>query len=975
MGLFVIRNVRFHRLVGKTGRRAGIHLQELARVAAAEMGWKRPVEIVETGAVETPAVIGLVTPKLLLPEGIANRLSDQDLMMVFRHEIAHLKRCDLAVNFLCSLLQIVHWFNPFLWWAFGRMRNDREMATDAFVLSRQMEHRESYGTTLLKLASEQPSHLPLRPSIGILEGKQQLSQRIEQIARLKSNAYAWSTLGIILLIVLGFTTLTKAPHPHRKDIEPLPRGAELRRAVAVEFHQAVCDGDIDRVQGLLDRGIDVNDKADARTALYEATHQKNYAMVSFLLKKGAHPDDKSYDRHTPMEEALGNGDRRIIDALIAAGAAHDPIDYATAMGDIPSLQRLDAATPIAHATLLFEIGLAASAGHLDTVDWLWEKAKPLSDQENTKALETLMEKAASKGRMDLLKAGKQRGFDFSSDASYPLYLAVENNQPKAAAYLLDQGVVPPQDKLDRLLFTAADFDSVDVGKVLLDHGARPNAPNDSGQTVLIRAINHWVRTGSLYLPIDDDRELAFVRLLIERGADINAVDSLGMTAAWHAACGYDSSKILQLLLQHGASVKGALKNGDTILTSITGATPTFVGWARHYDAAECAKIDANMAEKIHLLVGAGADINKPGWREMSPLLQALWIGNPAMALALIDSGADVQVRDKDGNTTLATAVAMGAWGAPISVDVVKALLDKSVNPNLPYLRPGEDQKMGGPPSLVKDAVELAAVRALGEPDEAAHASRLAVATLIERGGRVSSGNDATAEKWLKAAALGNLNQLQALREQGVSVDQADANGWTALLFSLGLRNDAVTEWLLNQGASLTTATTEGFNPLWFAVADQKEDLVTRILQAGADPTKMPYGDSMIDIAYERGNNTILRQLVEAGAKSSTLSVFRCIQYGDPTTAQFLIDHGAPVDPDDNEEHRGNVYWAVDYNQPEILKMLLDHGADPTRRTTYNETPLSDAQRRNNLQMVEMLTDAIKKWPQNPPRAEPILRKM
>jgi hypothetical protein len=161
--------------------------------------------------VDAPAVVGLFHPVVLLPLGFTNRLSEEDLHMIFRHEVAHLKRGDLFVNLLMSLLQILHWFNPVLWWAFARMRDDRELATDALALTASGNLGEAYGATLLKLLSNQPAGFSNNPSIGILEGKRGIQDRIERIARTKNNAYSWSAFGAILIAGLGLFTLTRAP--------------------------------------------------------------------------------------------------------------------------------------------------------------------------------------------------------------------------------------------------------------------------------------------------------------------------------------------------------------------------------------------------------------------------------------------------------------------------------------------------------------------------------------------------------------------------------------------------------------------------------------------------------------------------------------------------------------------------------------------------------------------------------------------
>ena len=106
-----------------------------------------------------------------------------ELRHVFLHELAHVKRLDVAVSWLVAFGGIFHWFNPALWFGFRRMAGDREMACDELVLA-QVGRRESarYGEMILKLL-EFCSHSPAVPGlVGILENQPQLKQRIAMIA-------------------------------------------------------------------------------------------------------------------------------------------------------------------------------------------------------------------------------------------------------------------------------------------------------------------------------------------------------------------------------------------------------------------------------------------------------------------------------------------------------------------------------------------------------------------------------------------------------------------------------------------------------------------------------------------------------------------------------------------------------------------------------------------------------------------------
>ncbi len=207
----VERNLRFRRRVLLDALPADEAKCKLADSVARDMGVHRRLAVIETDLLETPAVVGLFAPKLLLPRKVAALLSSDELTLIFRHELAHLKRGDLWVNFLVCVLQVVHWFNPVLWWAFGRMRHDRELATDALALRSTLHAQQAYGETLVKLAAGNMPRTSLNPAIGILENHRRIRQRVEQIARLKPNAYAWSALGVALLVAIALLGLTKAP--------------------------------------------------------------------------------------------------------------------------------------------------------------------------------------------------------------------------------------------------------------------------------------------------------------------------------------------------------------------------------------------------------------------------------------------------------------------------------------------------------------------------------------------------------------------------------------------------------------------------------------------------------------------------------------------------------------------------------------------------------------------------------------------
>src|SRR3990167_3971820 len=106
------------------------------------------------------------------------------------------------------------------------------------------------------------------------------------------------------------------------------------------------------------------------------------------------------------------------------------------------------------------------------------------------------------------------------------------------------------------LIEAASFGRTDTAKLLLDRGADINAINDYGGTAVISAARFWPRS---------DGNTDTVKLLLDRGSDINAVDASGTTALILAA-EYAPIDTVRLLLKMGADINAINDYGSTALS-------------------------------------------------------------------------------------------------------------------------------------------------------------------------------------------------------------------------------------------------------------------------------------------------------------------------------------------------------------------------------------------------------------------------
>ncbi|WP_058304117.1 M56 family metallopeptidase [Gorillibacterium timonense] len=211
LSLFAIPSLRFASRVRITSAAPSERVLEISRACAQEMRIRRSFAVMETDAVTGPALFGIVKPKILLPR-VAGSLRDEELRHLFLHELAHLKRKDLMINGIFSFLVAVHWFNPLLWYAYRKMREDQELACDSLVLSTiGSEQSQSYGNTIIRLLETMNTPVRYAGSAGgISGGKKELRRRLKRIASAETKAYKLSVLGMVVVLVLGGCAMTKA---------------------------------------------------------------------------------------------------------------------------------------------------------------------------------------------------------------------------------------------------------------------------------------------------------------------------------------------------------------------------------------------------------------------------------------------------------------------------------------------------------------------------------------------------------------------------------------------------------------------------------------------------------------------------------------------------------------------------------------------------------------------------------------------
>lgn len=95
---------------------------------------RQTVRIRESARVAVPMVVGILKPVVLWPVSLSTGLTTAEIEAVLAHELAHVKRHDYAVNLLQSVVEVLYFFHPALWWLSARVREEREHACDDLAL-------------------------------------------------------------------------------------------------------------------------------------------------------------------------------------------------------------------------------------------------------------------------------------------------------------------------------------------------------------------------------------------------------------------------------------------------------------------------------------------------------------------------------------------------------------------------------------------------------------------------------------------------------------------------------------------------------------------------------------------------------------------------------------------------------------------------------------------------------------------------
>jgi len=450
---------------------------------------------------------------------------------------------------------------------------------------------------------------------------------------------------------------------------------------------------------------------------------------------------------------------------------------------------------------------------------------------------------------------------------------------------------------------------------------------------------------------------------VVRGLSLS-VGGLFLATVALGAAGADLRLIEAVKNRNVEAVRSLLGRGINVNTpQPDGATA--LHWAAHQD-------DQVTAD---LLIRAGANVNATNELGATPLWIAAAQGSTAMVAKLLDGGASPNVALEEGETPLMAAARAG------NLEVVKLLAARGADVNAAERLRGQTALMWATanerPEVVRTLAELGAnVNARSE------SRRLVVNTGLQTAG----GNGDVSQRFappgvsdlkeggftplLFASERGSINSARYLVAAGANINDAAANGASALVIAAHSGHTALARLLLDKGAD-PNAAGAGYTALHAAVLRSDEELVKALLEHGADPNApllkgTPIRRASIDwalnhtwiggtpywLAARLADASLMRALAAAGAntrvalKDGTTPLMAAVGMGIAGDRRFRGVAVSGSEPNDEQK-------AFD-----AAKVAVEFGVDVNAvNETTGDTALHAAVARRLTAVVQFLADS------------------
>jgi TonB family protein len=284
---------------------------ERVRALADALGIRHEVEVLETVPGGMPMTFGLLRPAIFMPTD-AETWTPERRQMVLLHELAHVRRGDVATHLMARVALSLYWWNPLAWTAWREFLKERERAADDLVLTSGAAATE-YAGHLLEVARSLHTAQPVAWAAVCMARPSQLEGRLMAILDRRLNRQQPGRLAAALAAVLAIAVVLPLAALQSLDEPVLAPGvtATIQAATSQKNHQM-----LDQAAAAFEKARKFDDAQKLREAALAIREQVSgpqsvdYAVGLSNLGDLARKRGKMADAETDYSKAVAAvGDR------------------------------------------------------------------------------------------------------------------------------------------------------------------------------------------------------------------------------------------------------------------------------------------------------------------------------------------------------------------------------------------------------------------------------------------------------------------------------------------------------------------------------------------------------------------------------------------------------------------------------------------------------------------------------------------
>lgn len=524
----------------------------------------------------------------------------------------------------------------------------------------------------------------------------------------------------------------------------------------------------------------------------------------------------------------------------------------------------------------------------------------------------------------------------------PLFYACQNTTDRIVRNLLQKGAdmeVLCGEKSTPLTLIACEKMKIDVLQVLCEFGADINVANDKGFTLLHNACFN--------------QNLELITYLVTNGANVKAADRDGNTPLHILSTTYkpDTIKGINLLIEKGADIS-ALNNSMR--------TPFFESSCITDSQFSCKNIPI-----LKHLISLGASVDTQDINDCTPLYYAVIDGDIERAKFLIDNGADSNIKNNKEESPYKVALAKNKRSiisiiekANVSITMDGDDLDSA------FMRACKNGSRGVAEMLVKSGnIDITYVDDFGRTPlhYIAKMGMTALGKFVINSGVDVNYTDNFNQTALHFAALNSQKEMfKLLIDNGADLTIADNEGVLPIHYIANNGQHDMLEVLFQKGANINTMTNHGESLLHVACYTRSKESVRILLKEGINPNILDInGVTPLIICANANQKEIAKMLISEGAdvKSKDIDGDEAIHIatikGFKDMILLLLESGSDINSLNNSG-LAPLHLAAYFGFKDIFKFLLDHGADFEVKTGAGKTCIDIASENSQKELVELI---------------------